>query len=157
MPKKANVLEKLREICLSFPATKETLTWDEPHFRVGEKIFCGCSSAPGNSVIGFKMEKPDQAIMIKLPGCTKAPYVGQHGWISLDTSVFTDWAEIAKLIEGSYRLIAPKRTVQQLDAARTSDPNIVPTSVPAKKRARVAAAKKVVGKKSARKKSARKK
>jgi predicted DNA-binding protein (MmcQ/YjbR family) len=129
---KNSTLEKTRKICLSFPDTKETLTWDEPHFRVGEKIFCGCGKSNDNSVIGFKMEKPDQAVLIKLPGCSIAPYVGRHGWVSVDTAIFDDWAEIANLIEGSFRLIAPKRTVKQMDA---EDQSSRPVSKPAKKRA----------------------
>ncbi len=35
----------MRKICLSLPDTKETLTWGEPHFRVGDKIFAGAELA----------------------------------------------------------------------------------------------------------------
>ena len=35
------MLTKMREICLSLPDTKETLTWGQPHFRVGDEIFRG--------------------------------------------------------------------------------------------------------------------
>ena len=34
-------LERVREICLALPDTRETLTWDSPYFRVGDKIFAG--------------------------------------------------------------------------------------------------------------------
>lgn len=45
-----------RAICLSPPETKETLTWGQPHFRVGEKIFAGCGDEKGRTVIGFKLD-----------------------------------------------------------------------------------------------------
>ena len=51
-------LQKMREICLALPDTKETLTWGSPHFRVGEKIFAGYSEEDGRLSIGFKLEKP---------------------------------------------------------------------------------------------------
>lgn len=50
------VLTRIREICLSLPDTKETITWGKPHFRVGEKIFAGCGEEDGRQVIGFKLQ-----------------------------------------------------------------------------------------------------
>ena len=41
-------LERLREICLALPDTKETLTWGSPYFRVGEKIFAGYGEEDGS-------------------------------------------------------------------------------------------------------------
>ena len=114
------ILDKLRKICLALPDTKETETWGKPHFRVGEKIFCGCGDEHGRLVIGFKMEMSDAAAIIKIPGVWKAPYVGHKGWVSMDPAVFGDWDEIERLIIGSYRLIAPKRTLARLDDMRRS-------------------------------------
>jgi hypothetical protein len=54
--------------------------------------------------------------MIKVPGCSRAPYVGHKGWITIDTTVFDDWADIRDMIDESYRLIAPKACIQMLDA-----------------------------------------
>ncbi|HMJ53252.1 MAG TPA: hypothetical protein VK540_14295 [Polyangiaceae bacterium] len=41
------ILTKMRAICLSLPDTKETLTWGQPHFRVGDKIFSGYGEEKG--------------------------------------------------------------------------------------------------------------
>lgn len=35
------MFEKVSALCLALPGTKLTMTWGSPHFRVGEKIFCG--------------------------------------------------------------------------------------------------------------------
>lgn len=110
------VLERLRTISLALPKTKETLTWGSPHFRVGEKIFCGCGEIVGGPRVGLKMEKRESEMMMRVPGIEKAPYSRPaDGWVTIDPGVFDDWDEIEHLIVGSYRLIAPKRTLLLLD------------------------------------------
>ena len=43
-------------------------------------------------------------------------YVGVRGWIGFAINSKTDWKLVAELVEDSYREIAPKRLVAQLDA-----------------------------------------
>ena len=113
------VLAKLRDICLALPRTKETLTWGKPHFRVGEKIFCGCGEDQGRPRLGLKMDSYESHVMMKLPGIEKAPYSRKNdGWVSIDPNTVDDWDEIERFIIGSYRLIAPKRIVAELDSRR---------------------------------------
>lgn len=108
-------LQKMREICLSLPDTKETLTWGTPHFRVGEKIFAGYSDENGSPSIGFKLEKPHAEARISSdPRFTRAKYVGQHGWVTMDIAGIEDWGEVEELIMESFHLIAPKRTLAKL-------------------------------------------
>jgi predicted DNA-binding protein (MmcQ/YjbR family) len=112
------VLQKLQTVCLALPNTKETLTWGIPHFRVGEKIFCGCGEDQGRPRIGLKMEANQSKAMMRLPGIEKAPYSREgDGWVTIDPGVFDDWDEIESLLVDSYRLIAPKRTVALLDSS----------------------------------------
>lgn len=113
------VLDKLRAICLILPNTKETLTWGSPHFRVGEKIFCGCGQDQGRPKIGLKMARYQSEVMMKAPGIEKAPYSRKgDGWVAIDPLLFDDWTEIESFLVQSYRLIAPKRTVALLDSQR---------------------------------------
>ena len=114
MAKSDPMLTKMREICLSLPDTKETLTWGQPHFRVGEKIFSGCSEEKGKPVIGFKLEMEHADEVIKDPRFRRAPYVGHKGWVSMDASAVRDWAEVRPYILESYRLIAPKKSWAKL-------------------------------------------
>jgi predicted DNA-binding protein (MmcQ/YjbR family) len=113
------VLKKLQEFCLALPNTKETMTWGIPHFRVGEKIFCGCGEQAGRVTVGMKADRADQKTLIKLPGIEVAPYSGHNGWITIDPGIFTEWKEIEDLILDSFRLIAPKRTVALLDSPQS--------------------------------------
>jgi predicted DNA-binding protein (MmcQ/YjbR family) len=112
-----DVLERVRGICLKLPQTKETQTWGKPHFRVGEKIFCGCGEQHGGPRIGFKMGPAESRVLMMLPGVEKAPYSRpDDGWVQLDPNVFDDWDEIERLVVGSYRLIAPKKVAALLDS-----------------------------------------
>ncbi|HVE42068.1 MAG TPA: MmcQ/YjbR family DNA-binding protein [Planctomycetota bacterium] len=110
------VLTRMKEICLSLPDTKLTMTWDQPHFRVGEKIFAGCGEEKGRLVIGFKLEMEHADEILRDRRFTRAPYVGHKGWVSMDASGITDWEEVRRLVLESYRLIAPKRTLARLEA-----------------------------------------
>ena len=47
------------------------------------------------------------------------PYVGGRGWIGVRLDVGdVDWDEIGELVEDAYRMIATKRLIAELDAAR---------------------------------------
>jgi predicted DNA-binding protein (MmcQ/YjbR family) len=115
--KTASALRKLREICLALPDTKETMTWGEPHFRVGNKIFAGYGVENGKPVIWFKLKRANADAVINDPRFRRAPYGGQHGWVSMDATTVRDWDEVRSMVLESYGLIAPKRTLAKLDEA----------------------------------------
>jgi predicted DNA-binding protein (MmcQ/YjbR family) len=100
-------LAKLRAICLALPNTKETLTWGSPHFRVGDKIFCGIGDEKGRLAIGFKLEMDHADAVIQDPRFWRAPFVGRYGWVSMGVTPKMNWKQVKALVEESYRLIAP--------------------------------------------------
>jgi len=110
MPKTHPALVKMRAICLALPDTKETLTWGQPHFRVGEKIFAGCGEHTGEVKIGFKLTKPHADAVIHDPRFERAPYVGKHGWVSMDADAVDDWEQVRAMVHESYSLIATARS-----------------------------------------------
>ena len=115
-PKKVDpILEKVRKICLRLPDTNLTMTWGQPHFRVDGRIFCGCGGKGGRYAIGFKLEKPHAAAVLKDPRFRIAPYVGKHGWVVMDATKVRDWSEVRRFIEESYELIAPTRSLAKLE------------------------------------------
>ena len=111
-----NVLKRIRKICLSLPDTKETITWGEPHFRVGDKIFVGYGNERGTSAITFKLAMDHAAAVIANPNFRPAAYVGHKGWVSMDAASISDWDRVRGFILESYRLIAPKRTLAKLES-----------------------------------------
>ena len=107
-------LERLREICLALPDTKETLTWGSPYFRVGDKIFAGYGESDGRPTVGFKLEKPHAEAIVADPRFWPSKYVGRHGWVTMDLAGVEDWDHVEDLILESFHLIAPKRTLAKL-------------------------------------------
>ena len=119
MPR-SSPLTEMRRICLALPETTETPTWGEPHFRVRGKIFAGCGNHGGVLTIGFKLEREHADQAIRDPRFARAPYVGQHGWISMDAKGVRDWDEVRALVLESYRLIAPKALWAEVQGGKTA-------------------------------------
>lgn len=109
---------KLQEICLGLPDTKLTMTWGSPHFRVANKIFCGSGEEDGVLSIGFKLEKPHAARVLKDSRFRVAPYVGKHGWVLMKVTRPREWSEVRRYVEESYELIAPTKSLAKLGRVR---------------------------------------
>ena len=106
--------QKVRALCLALPDTKLTMTWGSPHFRVADKIFCGFGSDGQKQVLGVKLERSHALRVVKEARFWPAPYVGKHGWVSMDVTQRKSWDEVAALIRESYELIAPKAALAKL-------------------------------------------
>ena len=106
--------KKISAIALALPDTKLTMTWGSPHFRVGDKIFCGFGSEDGKQVLGVKLEMLHAKSVVKEARFWPSPYVGKHGWVSTDVTQRKSWDEVAELIRESYGLIAPKASLAKL-------------------------------------------
>jgi predicted DNA-binding protein (MmcQ/YjbR family) len=116
-PAKADAaFAKISALCLALPDTKLTMTWGSPHFRVGEKIFCGfgAQDEDGKQVMGVKLEMSHAKRLVKEARFWPSPYVGKHGWVSMDVAQRKSWDEVAALIRESYELIAPKASRAKL-------------------------------------------
>lgn len=106
--------KKVSSLALALPDTKLTMTWGSPHFRVQEKIFCGYGSEGGKLVLGVKLQMGHAQTAVKEARFWPAPYVGKHGWVSMDVTQRKSWDEVAGLIRESYELIAPKASRAKL-------------------------------------------
>jgi predicted DNA-binding protein (MmcQ/YjbR family) len=116
-------LDDLRRFALGLPGAFEDNPWGhEPVVKVGKKIFVflGAEDAPGMTV-----KLPDSADQaLELPGAEPSGYgLGRHGWVTVPIGakgaprgVAEDW------VEESYRAIAPKKLVAELDARSTTGP-----------------------------------
>jgi hypothetical protein len=105
----------LRKLALAFPETEEKLSWgDHPTFRVRDKMFAVLSADERTARI--KATKEAQAALIgSEPGTYSfAPYLGHHGWVSVDLSRVGE-QELVELLEEAWRLTAPKKMVRAFD------------------------------------------
>jgi hypothetical protein len=126
----ADVLEQLREICLSLPEVTERLSHGAPTFFVrGKSTFVTawlhghhdhtfphlwCAALPG---VQESLVRRDSARFFR------PPYVGHRGWVGIrldvhDVHAGIDWDEIAELCDDAYRAVAPKRLLTVLDEQR---------------------------------------
>lgn len=114
------MLDTLREFALAFPGAFEDVPWgDAPVAKVGKKIFVffGTPEEPGISV-----KLPESAEQARsTPGARPTGYgLGRSGWVDVPVAgprapacgLLEDW------IEESYRAIAPKRLIAELESRR---------------------------------------
>ena len=102
---------------LSLPEAWMDTPWDEGHVsKVGKKIFAyyGTQDEPGLSV--KLTESLDHALT--LPGAAPMGYgLGRHGWTHIPLANLHDEDSdvLLDFVEESYRAVAPKALVKQLD------------------------------------------
>ncbi len=100
------------------PGAYEDRPWGSVHCKVQGKIFVGWGRHDdGVMGIGFKTDKTLQAMLVASdPRFSIAAYVGKHGWVDMKLGAKPNWDEVETFIVESYRMIAPKKLVKELDA-----------------------------------------
>lgn len=114
------ILDQLRKICLDLPETHESEAFGAPTFQVRVKNFAMTHRGRDDRPNVWVKAAPgrQEAMADAFPDrYFRPPYLGHNGWIGcrLDDGAMPDWDEIEDLVIESYRLIAPKRLVKQLD------------------------------------------
>lgn len=115
-----DAVERVRAICLGLPEVTERLSHGEPAWFVkgrtfvmyadhhhDERLAIWCHG-PASFQVAMVAAEPDRFFV--------PPYVGHRGWIGVRLDVDVDWDEVATIIEGAYRVVAPSRLVQAVDA-----------------------------------------
>lgn len=119
-------LETLRKICLSFPEATERLSYGEPTWFVRDKkVFAMYADHHHDDRVSFWCAAPDgvQETLVRLDPerFFVPPYVGHRGWLGVRLDVPVDWDQVTDLVADSYRKVAPRKLVAELDA-RDSNP-----------------------------------
>jgi hypothetical protein len=116
------ILDRLRAICLSLPGVTEKLSHGSSAFFAGKQFVMSWPN--GHHDHGFPhlwCAGPDGAqghLIADAPDrFFRPPYVGHRGWIGMRLDGNIDWDEVADVCEDAYRTVAPKRLVDELDAA----------------------------------------
>jgi hypothetical protein len=118
--KSGPALVRLRELCLTFPEVVEDPNGvGNPSFKVVGKIFVmHVVNHHGDGQIAFWCKARQGAQLALTTSAPEhyfiPPYVGRYGWIGVRRDRPVDWLEVKALIEGSYRLTAPRRLVRSL-------------------------------------------
>ena len=117
------LLARVRGIALSLPGAAEKVSHGRPTFftRRVFAIFGGVvkgdhrSEELGRALV-FLPDAAERPALVEDPRVTVPGYEGAYGWLALDLRGDPDWAEVAELVETSYRLTAPARLVAELDS-----------------------------------------
>ena len=113
------VRDKVREFALSLPGAFADVPWeDDEVVKVRGKIFVFLGP-PGWTRITVKLEE-SHAHALSIDGAQPAGYgLGRSGWVTVP--VRADGLGIALLrewVEESYRIVAPKKLVAELDGTK---------------------------------------
>ena len=110
-------IDRLRRICLALPEAEERETWDQPTFRVRDKIFASAGTTEGRPTFACKAPPGSQMVLVGADPRRfyVPPYVGPKGWVGVRLDADPDWDEVAAIVRRSYKLIAPKRLAALLD------------------------------------------
>jgi hypothetical protein len=111
--KSNELIKRLREICLAFPAVVEKEAWGECTFRVtGGKMFAMTDNNHHHSghLAVWVMAPPtvQEALIRSRPArFFKPPYVGVKGWVGVRLDASVDWDELAAILWDGYLISAP--------------------------------------------------
>jgi hypothetical protein len=115
----AQVLERLRGICLALPETSERPSHGAPTFFVREKrsfvmvlddhhsdgrFAIWCAAADGMQQMLVEAD-PERFFV--------PPYLGHRGWLGVRLDRGLDWDELAGIVEDAYAEVAPAKFVRQ--------------------------------------------
>jgi predicted DNA-binding protein (MmcQ/YjbR family) len=116
-------LGELREIALNLPDAHEKVSHGRPGFFATRMfaMYGGSSKETGEMVavpacVMVKVDESDRAALRHDERFFYPAYLGVAGWLGLDfTAAKVDWDEVRELVDASYRLVAPRKSVAQLD------------------------------------------
>ena len=117
----ADVLERLRAICLALPETNERPSHGAPAFFVRDKstfvMFVNDHHQDGRLAIWCAAPLGAQEALIAADPerFFRPPYVGPRGWVGVKLDNRPDWAHVAEIVEDGYRVVAPRKLVDVLD------------------------------------------
>ena len=116
------LIASLQSFALGFPGAWHDAPWGDSVVKVGAKIFVFLGD-PEHPTITVKVpESHDHAM--SFAGAMPTGYgLGKAGWVTIPVDgLDSDEAEVLQdFIEESYRIIAPKKLLNELDAQRDDD------------------------------------
>ena len=118
------MIERVAALSASWPNVSSGVDgFGHMTFRAGKKSFViiGESETGGGSM-AIKSDPVNQDALIRTGRFMRTPYIGQHGWVSIESGKKLDWSELEPLIADAYESVAPKKKVGRADSAKQAAP-----------------------------------
>ncbi|NTY62012.1 MmcQ/YjbR family DNA-binding protein [Mycolicibacterium sphagni] len=124
------ILAKVRKIALAFPEAIEKISHGRPTFSAPKMfaIYGGSRKNPTGPhtryehALLIKVDDSERQALQQDPRFFYPAYLGPYGWLGLDfDAAKVDWAEVAELVDASFRLQAPAGLVRRLDQMRAPE------------------------------------
>lgn len=105
------VLTRLRKITAKLNGvTEERDKFGHVAIKVGKQSLALLGEDEGTPSLGIKTDVTTQSALIKGKKFFRTPYIGQHGWVSIDGTVKQmDWEAIEEVLRDTYEQVAPKK------------------------------------------------
>jgi predicted DNA-binding protein (MmcQ/YjbR family) len=115
------IVAALQRQCARLPGAEQYVMVHHPAFRVGKKPFVivGMQHEGDDATIAINLGREMQDQLLGDERFARTPYIGQHGWVTIPRRRLKK-GELEALIEGSYRRIAGKKQLAELDAKAKS-------------------------------------
>ena len=108
------IVRRLRGLCLSLPEVNESASWGHPNFRANKRTFVTFEIVKGRPSIAFRLDPAEIAPLLRRKQYFATPY-GRGMWASLWADGTVNWKFVDGLVHRSYRTVANKRLIDQLD------------------------------------------
>ena len=109
----------LRKCALGYPEAYEEFPWGERVAKVNKKVFVflGLGEDPANLAMTVKLRNESHHHALSVPGAEPTGYgLGRSGWVTVPFRETTPPLDVLReWVEESYRLVAPKPLIAQLD------------------------------------------
>ena len=131
------LLARVRAIALALPGADEKISHGRPAFFTA-KVFAyfggsirvdGAYEQHERSVV-VHPDSAERRALSTDPRCYLPAYLAPSGWVGWDLDETTDWAQVAELLELSFRETATTRLVRALDARPATAPDLHDSSPP---------------------------
>ncbi len=116
-------VDRLREICLSFPGATEQVQWGcDLVFKVSGKMFAVTPLELAPVCLSFKASPENFADLTERSDIIPAPYLARAQWVALQTRDALPAEELARLLRESYDLVFAKLPKKTRDALLRAKP-----------------------------------
>ncbi len=109
----AGMLKNMRDICLGLPEAVEIIDgFGHKTFKINGKSFVISGESENGFNLSFKSDRETQELLLQKGHFYRTPYIGHHGWVSIQNPAEKDWDELTDLIQEAYLRAAPKRMIK---------------------------------------------